>query len=192
MDTVRLSSTQMASRIARFAELEPLEVQRTSPLPTEAMDIIYSRKLMSVIGLESGAATAVSAGAPIKGAGGITITLAVCPPGTGPSLHAHLATYETFTVLQGKFEFRYNDDGSGQTILERFDTISMEPRVVREFRNVSDEDGILQVIISGGVHDVNDIDFPAAIEDRLRHFGDDAVTYFKAQGLTFTAADRPS
>jgi len=189
MKSVRKTAEQMAPRIARFAELQPLEVQKTSPLTTEAMDVIYSRKLMSVIGLEGGVSTGINSGAPITGAGGITITLAACPPGTGPSLHAHVATYETFTVLQGKFEFQYNDDGSGRSTLEKFDTISLEPGVVRAFRNVSDEEGILQVIISGGIHDSNDIDFSPVVEEKLRSFGDEAVDYFADKGFTFTAVD---
>ena len=51
------------------------------------------------------------------------------------------------------------------------DTISVPPGVCRAFRNISDEEGILQVVISGGVHDMSDIDFPEAIGDRLGEFG---------------------
>jgi len=79
-----------------------------SAVPLAAKDIVYARKLLSVIGVESGA-TPVSSNAPIVGAAGMAMTLAVCPPGQGPELHAHVKTYETFTVLRGRFEVRWNE-----------------------------------------------------------------------------------
>ena len=115
------------------------------------------------------------------------MTHAVCPPGTGPSLHAHRNTYETFTVLSGRFEVFWNDDGSECVELDQFDTISVPPGVCRGFRNIDDGDGILQVIISGGVHDMNDIDFPKATADQLAAFGNDVVEQFEERGMTFTA-----
>ena len=46
---------------------------RTDPaIPLEALDVIYSRRLLPVLGLEGGAETAVSSAAPIVGAAGIT------------------------------------------------------------------------------------------------------------------------
>lgn len=187
MKTVELSREEMHARMARFGDLVPLEAQKNAPLPQTAVDLIYSRKLLSVIGLESGTNTPINNAAPIKGAGGMTITLAVCPPETGPSLHAHRATYETFTVLKGCFEFSWNDDGSVATRLEPFDTISIPPGVVRAFRNVGNEEGILQVIITGGVHDMNDIDFTPDVAEALSTHGDEALHYFQDIGFTFTA-----
>ena len=102
-------------------------------------------------------------------------------------MHAHRQTYETFTVLRGRFEVFWNDDGSERLELDEFDTISLPPGVCRGFRNISDEDGILQVVISGGVHDMNDIDFPKATAEQLAAFGDDVVAQFEARGMTFTA-----
>src|ERR671922_402080 len=103
---------QMHGRIARFKDLQPLPIQNPS-IPEKARDVIYARKLLSVIGLDAKANTPINAGAPIMGAAGMTMTLAVCPPGQGPGLHSHRKTYETFTVLKGRFEVRWNDDGSG-------------------------------------------------------------------------------
>ncbi|MCZ6453181.1 MAG: hypothetical protein O6909_02965, partial [Alphaproteobacteria bacterium] len=67
------------------------------------------------------------------------------------------------------------------------DTISVPPGVCRAFRNISDEEGVLQVLITGGVHDMGDIDFPAAIADRLETFGDGVLQQFEDRGFTFTA-----
>lgn len=187
MKTISISPQDMATRLSRFAELKPLRAAESMDVPQEAKDVIYSRKLLSVIGLGGDADTPVNQGAPIQGAGGMTMTLAVCPPGTGPSLHAHQQTYETFTVLKGRFEVRWNDEGEHRVELDTFDTISVPPQVCRAFRNIGDEEGILQVLITGGVHDMTDIDFPRATAKELEAFGEDVVAQFRDRGITFTA-----
>jgi hypothetical protein len=96
MKTIALSKKDMEARIARFRALKPLPIQNAS-IPQKARDVVYSRKLLCVVGLEK--STPINAEAPIRGAAGMTMTLAVCPPGQGPGLHAHRQTYETFTVL---------------------------------------------------------------------------------------------
>lgn len=192
MRTIKIPRAEMESRIARFDRLEPLEAQKNAGIPLEAADVVWSRKLLSVVGLEEGLETPVNAAAPIRGAGGITVTLAVCPPGTGPSLHAHQATWETFTVLKGRFEVYWNDDGGERVALGPLDAISVPPGVCRGFTNVSGEEGILQVIISGGVHDMDDIDFSPRAAARIEAVRPGLVAEFEKTGLTFTAgADGP-
>ena len=187
MRTIDISPEDMAKRVSRFNELNPLRAAESLDMPQEARDIIYSRVLLSVIGLEGDADTPVNQGAPILGAGGITMTHAKCPAGTGPSLHTHQQTFETFTVLRGRFEVTWNDDGAQRIELEEFDTISVPPGVCRAFRNIGDEEGLMQVVISGGVHDMKDIDFTKEIADQLASYGDDVVAQFEARGMTFTA-----
>jgi quercetin dioxygenase-like cupin family protein len=120
----------------------------------------------------------------------MTMTLAVCPPGQGPGLHSHRKTYETFTVMKGRFEVRWNDDGSGSAILELYDTISFPPGVCRSFRNIGDDEGILQVIITGGVHDMSDIDFARHIADKLERIDPKARAYFETPGSPLPRAGR--
>ena len=184
MKTVYLSSDQMQQRIARFNQLSPLPIQQTD-IPLAARDVVYSRKLLSVIGLET--STPINAAAPITGAAGMTMTLAVCPPGQGPGLHSHRQTYETFTVMKGRFEVRWNDDGSGRAVLELYDTVSFPPGVCRAFRNIGDEEGILQVIITGGVHDMTDIDFSASAKQEIEAVRPGLSAEFEKAGFTFTA-----
>jgi quercetin dioxygenase-like cupin family protein len=148
---------------------------------------VYARKLLSVIGLGDEGATPINAGAPIRGAAGMTMTLAVCPPGQGPGLHAHRQTYETFTVLKGRFEVTWNDDGSEREVLELFDTASFPPGVCRAFRNIGEEEGILQVIITGGVHDMTDIDFSENARRRIESVGTGLAVQFEKAGFRFTA-----
>ena len=189
MKTISIPAADMEQRVSRFSDLQPLPLSESLDMPQEAKDVIYARKILSVIGLGDDADTPINKGAPISGAGGVTTALAVCTPGNGPSLHAHQQTFETFTVLKGRFEITWNDDGGGRLELGLFDTVSVPPGVCRAFRNISDEEGILQVLISGGVHDMKDIDFPAAIGDKLDGFGEDVRGQFVERGFTFTAGE---
>jgi quercetin dioxygenase-like cupin family protein len=183
--TIRISTEEMQGRIARYGKLKPLPIQNPS-IPEKARDVVYSRKLLSVIGLEN-STTPINAEAPIVGAAGMTMTLAVCPPGQGPGLHSHRKTYETFTVMKGRFEVRWNDDGSGAAVLELYDTISFPPGVCRSFRNISDDEGILQVIITGGVHDMSDIDFAPEAKRQIEAVRPGLAAEFEKVGFTFTA-----
>lgn len=185
MKTISISKKDMEKRVARFKDLKPLPIQQ-SDVPLEARDVVYARKLLSVIGLD-GAQTPINAGAPIRGAAGMTMTLAVCPPGQGPGLHAHRQTYETFTVLKGRFEVSWNDDGSERAVLELFDTVSFPPGVCRAFRNIGADEGILQVLITGGVHDMTDIDFAEDAKRRIEAVGRGLSQEFERAGFSFTA-----
>jgi quercetin dioxygenase-like cupin family protein len=186
MKTIRISKEQMESRISRFEKLKPLPIQNPS-IPEKARDVVYARKLLSVIGLDVKGNTPINAGAPICGAAGMTMTLAVCPPGQGPGLHSHRQTYETFTVLKGEFEVRWNDDGSERALLRQFDTISLPPGVCRAFRNVGNEEGILQVIITGGVHDMTDIAFAENARREIEAVRPGLAAQFEKAGFTFDA-----
>jgi quercetin dioxygenase-like cupin family protein len=190
MRTIRISKEQMEQRISRFAKLKPLPIQNES-IPQKARDVVYSRKLLSVIGLETKANTPINAEAPISGAAGMTMTLAVCPPGQGPGLHSHRQTYETFTVLKGEFEVRWNDDGDESTVLRLFDTISFPPGVCRAFRNIGKAEGILQVIITGGVHDMTDIAFSEKAKQEIEAVRPGLAAEFEKVGFTFDAAESP-
>ena len=55
------------------------------------------------------------------------------------------------------------------------------------FRNISEEEGILQVVVSGGGHDLNDIDFAPKAAEEIEAFQCDLVAEFEKTGLTFTA-----
>jgi len=188
MRTIEITDAEMSTRVARFSELEPLGAQKNTNIPVQAADIVWARKLLSVIGLDQDIDTPINASAPITGAGGITITFASCPPGTGPSLHSHRDTHETFTVMQGRFEVFWNDDGGNRVELDRFDTIAVPPGGCRGFRNIGDAEGILQVIISGGVHDLNDIDFAPKCAEEIEAIKPGLLKTFQDTGLTFTAS----
>ena len=50
----------MKDRISRFKDLKPLPIQNPS-IPEKARDVVYARKLLSVIGLETTAALSMRA-----------------------------------------------------------------------------------------------------------------------------------
>jgi quercetin dioxygenase-like cupin family protein len=180
-----ISAEEMAKRVSRFASLKPLPVQASNQVPQAARDVVYARQLLSVIGLEGTAKTPINSAAPIVGAAGMTMTIARCPAGQGPGLHNHKDTFETFTVLEGRFEVRWNDQGENRLELERFDTISIPPGVYRAFRNIGDSEGLLQVLITGGVHDMNDIAFSAQAAQQIDAVSDSARSVFEGLGFRF-------
>lgn len=187
MQTSHISLEQMEQRVARFKSLQPLAIQQGNAVPLAARDVVYARKLLSVIGLDGDAKTPINSAAPITGAAGMTMTLAVCPPGQGPGLHSHRQTYETFTVLTGRFEITWNDSGEDRLVLEQFDTISIPPGVCRAFRNVGESEGILQVLITGGVHDMTDIAFSGQAAQTIEAVSPAALAHFKDAGFRFDA-----
>ncbi|MFV3077594.1 cupin domain-containing protein [Niveispirillum fermenti] len=177
--------TGLGSRIARLGQLTEIEPQRGHDLPQHVADLIWSRRLLPVVTRADEAPSPFGTRAPIKGAGDMSITYAVCPAGTGPSLHTHRRTFETFTVLKGRFQFTLGDDGEGTAVLDPFDVISVPPGVARAFRNVSAGEGLLQVIITGGRHDVDDITFPARTAREIAGHGEEYLAYFQSKGLHF-------
>jgi hypothetical protein len=92
--------------------------------------------------------------------------------------------------MKGRFEVRWNDDGSRATVLELYDTISFPPGVCRSFRNIGTGEGILQVIITGGVHDMSDIDFSEKARQEIEAVRPGLAAEFEKVGFTFTAGSR--
>ena len=90
--------------------------------------------------------------------------------------------------MKGRFKVYWNDDGAEKLELGLYDTISIPPGVCRGFTNISDEEGLLQVIISGGIHDLNDIDFASKAAEQIETIQTGLVKAFEKTGLTFTAS----
>jgi quercetin dioxygenase-like cupin family protein len=156
----------VTARVARFSELQPLPHMARSGLPLAALDLLYARTILPVITDKD--ETVVAAGAPITG-GGMTMVFTVCPPGQGPGLHRHSATYETFVVLDGAFEYSWGRKGDHRVVLGKYDTVSFPPGVYRAFRAVGETDGTMLVIITGD--DQDDIVGAAAVGQQLDQLG---------------------
>lgn len=189
MKTVEISREEIETRVARYQSLGRMKNQDDADFPQDALDVAFARELLPIIGLDDKGQTALTdAGdTPINGAGGMTMTLVKCPSGQGPGLHSHRLTHETFTILQGRFEFSWGDHGEDSITLDKFDVVSFPPGFCRAFRNVGDEEGIMQVLITGGTSDMNDIDFRPEVAQALKEKSPALLTTLEQRGMTFTA-----
>lgn len=186
MKTVQMTAADVLQRTARFDKLQAMSTLKDNPLvPEAARDIFLARKIMPIV-LEQ-TQNAFGSVAAIYGAAGLTMNISVCPPGQGPGLHAHHKTFETFFVLEGKFEFSVNDDGSEKVVLNKWDTLSVPPGVCRGFRNIDSKDSTLMTVITGGVHDRNDISLPPSIGAAIDAHGPGVLDEVRKIGLTFDA-----
>lgn len=70
------------------------------------------------------------------------------PPGATAGLHAH-ALPEVFIPLTGRFQIIYGDHGENTLDLEPYDTVSVPPGVMRNFKNVGNVNGLMIVIYDG-------------------------------------------
>lgn len=185
MKTVQATPEQMAARTARFTQLEPWQVQHNPKLPEEARDLVYARRLLAITSPRE-AEGPLANSAPIRDVE-FTLTIAECPPGQGPGLHAHHATTETFLCLDGRFRIYWGDEGEHETTLERWDTVSVPPGVVRGFQNVGEETAHLLILVTGGVSDMNDIAMTPAYREQLAAIGPEVVGELERTGLRFDA-----
>jgi quercetin dioxygenase-like cupin family protein len=182
-----MTRDDIEARTGRFDKLQPMEFMKNDTTVSQAAkDIILARKLMPVV-LER-TQSAFGNDAPIYNAAGLTMFISIMPPGQGPCLHAHVKTFETFIVLEGKLEFSLNDDGGEKIVLGKWDTFSCPPGVNRGFRNVDTKDSVLLTIITGGINDRNDIGLPPAIARQIEAVDPNALEVFKTKmGLRFDA-----
>jgi quercetin dioxygenase-like cupin family protein len=174
------SREELDARIARYDALQPMSTSKDLDwVPQPAKDIIFARKIMPVI-LEPTKSPFGNA-APITGAAGTTMFISVLPSGTGPCLHSHNDTYETFFVLDGSIEYQIGDPVTHRVVLNKWDTLSCPPRIYRGFRNVGDGDAVLLTVITGVVEARDDVSVPQSVGDQLqREHGDKVLDAFKA------------
>ncbi len=175
MDTRNMSAEEIESRVARFDALQPMSTPNDlGNLSQDALDVVFARRLMPVI-LEK-TKNPFGTTAAIFGAAGTTMNVSVCPPGQGPTLHTHHNTYETFMVLEGAFEFSVGGEGEETVTLGRWDVFSCPPGVPRGFHNCADTDSVLLTVITGGVHERDDVSVPPSVTQRMREeFGEETV-----------------
>ncbi|MBI4593757.1 MAG: cupin domain-containing protein [Candidatus Rokubacteria bacterium] len=147
MKTVNVTPEEMSRRTVRFKDLTSYQEQqeRASHIPMPVLERIAAHRVYPVMVPENYVGR--SAFAPLKGAPGLSVNIAECPPGDGPGLHAHETTIENFLCLNGRFKILWGDHGEHSLILGPLDLCSVPPGVSRAFVNVSDETARLLVII---------------------------------------------
>ena len=191
MKSVKVSPEQMTQRVARFADLRSYHHQQAeaNAIPVEVMEQIAAHRVYPL--MVPATYTGRSAQAPIKGAPGLVLSIAECPPGDGPAMHIHEQTIENFLCLSGRFEIAWGDAGEEQrVVLGPLDFISVPPGVPRKFTNVSaTETGRLFVMIQVPSDLQGDrIAYPPALRDEIaRKHGARTVDALDRIGIRFDA-----
>lgn len=189
MKTRTVTREEMERRRARFNSLESYQKQqeRASGIPAAAFERIAAHRIYPV--MVPAAYAGRAAMAPLKGAPGLVVTIAECPPGDGAGLHAHEQSIENFMCLNGRFEIAWGDGGEDSLILEPLDFLSVPPGVCRSFKNVSDETARLLVVIQITSEEQTDRvhHTPGVGADIARKFGPDTVEALSRIGFKFDA-----
>lgn len=174
-------------RVARYAKLVPYKdsMNTASGIPPEAMMMMSPDKvmpIMSPLGWEGRSKVA-----PVKGAPGLTITLAECPPGDSAGLHKHTASVENFFCVQSRFEITWGEQGQFSVILEPLDFVSVPAGVYRDFKNVGTELGRLLVMIQPEPGEQQDAVYHAKAtgEEIARRWGPATVQAMAGIGIRF-------
>ncbi len=187
MRTIDIGPDGMDEHIVRFKDLQPKQGRYESlGIPNEAYEMLTAKTLYSLLAPSDNAAGSHQFAA-ASGPPGLSITIAECPPGNGPMLHAHMRTHEIFFCLTGKFEVSWGDQGQYSTVLEPHDMVDVPLGVTRAFKNVSDSPALLFVIILGG--DQADVAYTPEIgEEVAARYGDDVKTAIETHtSMKFTA-----
>ena len=180
----------MKSRIARFKDLKSTKSQHGANIgvPVEVLEMITAKTTYNIMspGKLGGQ---LSPNPPVLGgdAGVFRLGMVTCPPGNGPGLHVHWKTHETFMALTGKWEIQWGDEGQEKTVIEPYDLIAVPPEVTRTFKNVSDADAHLLVVIQGKPEEFDDVGRAPITARRIAEkYGQGMVDKLMALGWQFT------
>ncbi|MDA0785614.1 MAG: cupin domain-containing protein [Proteobacteria bacterium] len=186
-DEIELSPEDMQKRVARFADLVPYKdtMNAAHGIAPEAMQLMSSDKVFPVMSPEGWEGR--SKIAPIKGAPGLTVTIAECPPGDSSGLHKHTDTVENFFCIEGEIEIVWGSAGENAITLGPLDFVSIPAGVYREFRNNGTEMGRLFVAIQTPADEKKDtvIHAAAAGEEVERRFGRETRDAMAGIGIRF-------
>lgn len=177
----------VAQRVARYSKLVPYKdsMNAGEGIPQEAVMMMSPDKVMPI--MSPAGWEGRSKIAPVKGAPGLTVTLAECPPGDSAGLHKHTASVENFFCVQSRFEITWGDQGQHSIILEPLDFVSVPAGVYRDFKNVGNELGRLLVMIQPEPGDQQDAVYHAAStgEKIVQRWGQDTLQAMSKIGIRF-------
>jgi uncharacterized RmlC-like cupin family protein len=188
--TKRPTQEEMKMRIARFKDLKSTKAQHgaNKGIPPEVLEMITAKTTYNVMSpLNLGGQ--LSPTPPVVGgdAGVFRLGIVTCPPGNGAGLHVHWKTHETFMALTGKWEMIWGDKGEEKVVIEPFDLMAVPPGVTRTFKNISDADAHMLVIIQGKPGEFDDVGrVPDTAEKVAQKFGPQMVEKLKSLGWQFT------
>jgi len=141
-------SEEMASRVARFHDLKPIDyasfIKNYTPDGTQGYALIgRAGRTQPAIGGEHG----------------FTMAVNKVSPGKGAPLHSHPKP-EVFVVLSGQCSFFWGDKGENEATLGPWDTISFPANTREGFRNVGEEEAVLLVVLTGS--EIGEVTFAKA------------------------------
>ena len=141
-------SEEMASRVARFQDLKPIDyasfIKNYTPDGTQGYALIgRAGRTQPAIGGEHG----------------FTMAVNKVSPGKGAPLHSHTKP-EVFVVLSGHCSFFWGDKGENEATLGPWDTISFPANTREGFRNVGEEEAVLLVVLTGS--EIGEVTFAKA------------------------------
>lgn len=187
MSDVEPSTEQMQPRLARFSELKPYKdtLNEALGIPAEAMQMMSSDRVYPIMSPQGWSGR--SRIAPVKGAPGLTITLAECPPGDHAGLHKHTDSVENFFCIEGRFEIAWGAKGEHRVELGPLDFISIPKGVYRDFRNIGTVLGRLLVAIQTPPGDTQDtvVHAPEVGQEIARRYGPETLQAMAAIGVRF-------
>jgi uncharacterized RmlC-like cupin family protein len=183
------TTAEMNARIGRFKDLKPYRSQLddTRGIPAAAIQRVSASNVYPVMSPEGW--TGRNAIAPVKGAPGLTVSIAECPPGDNPGLHIHTKATENFFCLNGRFRIEWGANAEHSTILEQNDFISVPPGIYRNFVNLSDETARLLAIIQAPPGDTEDevVMPPSVRQELLDTYGAETLEKMNELGFRFAA-----
>jgi quercetin dioxygenase-like cupin family protein len=187
MSELDLTPEQMAKRVARFRDLRPYKdtMNDAHGIPPEAMRMMSPDKVYPIMSPEGW--TGRNKIAPVKGAPGLTVSLAECPPGDLAGLHKHTDSVENFFCVEGHFEIFWGTNGEHRIELHPLDFVSIPAGVYRGFRNIGEVTGRLFVSIQTPAGDTKDTVVHAReVGDELaRRFGQETRDAMDSIGVRF-------
>ena len=85
---------------------------------------------------------------PITAIEGLHLSIVKCGPKKGTGLHNH-HTAEVFMPLSGTWSIHWGDTGENEVLLGQYDVVSVPVHVMRGFRNESEDEALLLVVLGG-------------------------------------------
>jgi mannose-6-phosphate isomerase-like protein (cupin superfamily) len=184
-----VSREEMAGRVVRFKDMSPRPKPGAGQLPDEVVEFMTADANYSYMAPAMEGQSIIQRYAAMTGGDAgdaISVSLAVCSPGRGPTLHAHLNTVEAFFCLSSRFAIEWGAQGEESIVLDPWDFIHVPKGVVRTFKNVGEVEGALLVIIQGNRNTFDDVvNAPYVAEQITERFGPEAVATLESVGRRF-------
>lgn len=155
-------SAGIEAHVLRFGGLG----ERESPYrPADTLLPRYERHRYSVVGRPAEQKGPLT---PLEDVEAFNLTYLKCEPGKGIGTHAH-ATPEVFIIMEGTWRVTLGENAEQETLLDKWDIISVPPNAMHGAVNISDRDGWIMTINAG--HGGARIHWARALVEEIRASG---------------------